>query len=131
MPNITVGSSYDILRSATLIPGVSNTSDASNDLNIRGNSPFGISWYIEDVPVVSPSHFTDNNSSSGIFSIFDSWGVNKSQLFMSVFPEEYGDAISGVLNTELRTGNFRKFQGNVSLSTISAGSVLGAPIKER
>ncbi len=128
--NITIGSSYDILRCATLIPAVSNTSDASNDLNIRGNSPFGINWYIEDAPVVSPNHFTDNNSSSGVFSIFDSWGVNKSQLFVSAFPAEYGNAISGVMNTELRTGNFQKFQGNVNFSTISAGSVLETPIKK-
>ena len=128
--NLTVGSSYDILRSATLIPGVSNTADASNDLNIRGNSPFGINWYIEGAPVVSPNHFTDNNSSGGVFSIFDSWGVNKTQLFMSAFPVQYGNAISGILDTELRTGNFRKFQGNVNFSTVSAGAVLETPIKK-
>ncbi|MCG8580819.1 MAG: carboxypeptidase-like regulatory domain-containing protein [Bacteroidales bacterium] len=126
--NLTVGSSYDILRSATLIPGVSNTSDASNDLNIRGNSPFGINWYVEDVPVVSPNHFTDNNSSAGVFSIFDSWGVNKAQLFVSAFPSEYGNAISGILNTELRVGNLQELQGSVNVSTISAGGTLEMPI---
>ncbi len=128
--NLTVGSSYDILRTATLIPGVSNTSDASSDLNIRGNSPFGMQWYIEDVPVVSPNHFSDNNSSNGVFSIFDSFGVNKSTLFMSAFPVEYGNAISGVLNTELRTGNLQQLQGNINFSTVSAGAVLESPIKK-
>ncbi len=128
--NLTVGSSYDILRTATLIPGVSNTSDTSNDLNIRGNSSFGMQWYIEDVPVVSPNHFSDNNSSNGVFSIFDSFGVNKSTLFMSAFPVEYGNAISGVLNTELRTGNLQQLQGNINFSTVSAGAVLESPIKK-
>lgn len=128
--NLTVGSTSDIMRSATLIPGVSNTSDASNDLNIRGNSPFGMTWYIEGVPVVSPNHFTDNNSTNGIFSVFDSWGINKAQLFTSAFPVEYSGATSGILNTELRIGNLQKFQGNINFSTINAGAVLETPIKK-
>ncbi len=52
------GGRSDVARLATKFAGVSAPDDSRNDIVIRGNSPVGLQWRIEGIPVPSPNHFS-------------------------------------------------------------------------
>ncbi len=51
------GSRGDPARMASNYAGVSGTDDAQNGLVVRGNSPFGVLYRVDNIVVPNPNHF--------------------------------------------------------------------------
>lgn len=51
------GSRGDPARMASNFAGVQGADDSRNDIVIRGNSPGGVLWKMEGVPMLNPNHF--------------------------------------------------------------------------
>lgn len=100
------GSADDPLRAATAYPGVAASADVnSNGVVIRGNSPKGLLWLLDGVPIPNPNHFRYVGQSAGGITIFSSQVLANSDFYTSAFPAEYGNALSGVFDMHFRTGN--------------------------
>lgn len=100
------GSADDPLRAASVYPGVAASADVnSNGVVIRGNSPKGLLWLLDGVPIPNPNHFRYVGQSAGGITIFSSQVLSNSDFYTSAFPAEYGNAISGVFDMHFRTGN--------------------------
>jgi len=95
-------------RLASAYAGVSSGDDGTNELVIRGNSPRGVLWRLEGVEIPSPSHFSSEGSSSGGISMFSTNVMARSDFFTGAFPAQYGNALSGVFDINLRRGNNEK-----------------------
>lgn len=95
----------DPARMALSFAGVSGSSDDSNEIIIRGNSPKGLLWKVEGVEIPSPNHFTEEGASGGGVSILSTNMLANSDFFTGAFPAEYGNAFSGVFDVRLRNGN--------------------------
>lgn len=104
------GSLGDPARMATNFAGVSTAGDQRNDIIIRGNSPSGLLWQLEDIPIPSPNHFDVNGTSGGPVSMLNNNLLSRSDFFTSAFPAEYGNATSGVFDLKMRNGNFEKHE---------------------
>ena len=63
------GAMNDISRMAQNFAGVGTPSDSSNDIVIRGNSPFGLLWRMEGVDIYNPNHFADGGATGGSIKI--------------------------------------------------------------
>lgn len=92
-------------RMAQIYPGVSGTDDASNEIAIRGNSPNWLLWRLEGVEIPSPNHFAEEGYSAGAISILSVNMLGSSDFYTGAFPAEYGNALSGVFDINLRNGN--------------------------
>jgi len=100
------GSADDPLRAASAYPGVAANADVnSNGVVIRGNSPKGLLWLLDGVPIPNPNHFRYVGRSAGGITIFSSQVLANSDFYTSAFPAEYGNALSGVFDMHFRTGN--------------------------
>ncbi|XOV94977.1 MAG: carboxypeptidase-like regulatory domain-containing protein [Bacteroidota bacterium] len=95
----------DPARMAQTFAGVSGTDDATNEIVIRGNSPNWLLWRIEGVEIPSPNHFAEEGYSAGAVSILSSNMLGMSDFYTGAFPAEYGNALSGVFDINLRNGN--------------------------
>ncbi len=95
----------DPARMAQVFAGVSGTDDASNEIVIRGNSPYWLQWRLEGVEIPSPNHFAEEGYTSGAVSILSVNMLGNSDFYTGAFPAEYGNAISGVFDINLRNGN--------------------------
>jgi hypothetical protein len=95
----------DPARMAQVFAGVSGTDDASNEIVIRGNSPNWLLWRLEGVEIPSPNHFAEEGYSSGAISILSANMLGNSDFYTGAFPAEYGNALSGVFDINLRNGN--------------------------
>jgi hypothetical protein len=95
-------------RMATNYAGVFTAGDQRNDIIIRGNSPTGLLWQLEDVPIPSPNHFSVFGTTGGPISMINNNLLARSDFFTSAFPSEFGNATSGVFDLKMRNGNFEK-----------------------
>lgn len=104
------GSRSDPARMASNFAGVQGADDSRNDIIIRGNSPLGVVWKVEGIDIPNPSHFAISGSTGGPVSILNNKILANSDFFMSAFPAEYGNSVSGVFDLKLRNGNNRNHE---------------------
>lgn len=92
-------------RMAASFSGVTSTDDGNNTISIRGNSPNGLLWRMEGIDIPNPNHFVNPGTSGGGVSILSSQLLANSDFLTGAFPAEYGNALSGVFDLNLRKGN--------------------------
>ncbi len=112
------GSWGDPSRMAANFAGVFIAGDQRNDIIIRGNSPTGLIWQLEGIPIPSPNHFDALGATGGPVSILNNNLLGRSDFLTSAFPAEYGNGISGVFDIKMRNGNNQKheFTGQISFA---------------
>lgn len=98
----------DPARTAISFSGVVSTDDGNNNISIRGNSPSGLLWRMEGIDIPNPNHFAAPGSSGGGISILSSQLLANSDFMTGAFSAEYGNALSGVFDLNLRKGNNEK-----------------------
>jgi hypothetical protein len=104
------GSRGDIARMAANFAGVSFANDSRNDIVIRGNSPSGLLWRLEDIDIPNPNHFAENGTTGGPVGMLNNNTLKNSDFFTGAFPAEYGNALSGVFDLKMRNGNNEKHE---------------------
>lgn len=118
------GSWADPGRMATNFAGVlTSSNDTRNDIIIRGNSPTGLLWRLEGVDIPNPNHFAVQGTSGGPVSMLNSNLLTRSDFLSGAFPAEYGNALAGVFDLNMRNGNSNKheFVLQVGLNGYEAG----------
>ena len=111
------GGMDDPSRLVSSFAGVTPSTVENNEIVIRGNAAKGILWRLEGVEIPPPNHLAGMFSGGGIITMFNSSMLANSDFFTGAFPAEYGNALSGVFDINLRNGNRDKRE-----YTIQAGS---------
>jgi hypothetical protein len=124
------GSRSDPARMASNFAGVQGADDSRNDIIVRGNSPLGIVWKIEGIDIPNPSHFSISGSSGGPVSILNNKILGNSDFFMSAFPAEYGNSISGVFDLKLRSGNNQNHEFTGQFGFLGTELLAEGPLKK-
>ena len=104
------GSRGDVARMASAYAGVSFANDSRNDIVIRGNSPAGLLWKLEDIDLPNPNHFAENGTTGGPVSMLNNNVLRNSDFLTGAFPAEYGNALSGVFDLKMRNGNNEQYE---------------------
>ncbi len=104
------GTFDDPMRAVQNFAGVVSSPNVNtNGIIIRGNSPKGLLWRLEDVDIPNPNHFSYAGQKSGGLTVFSSQLLTNSDFYTSAFPPEYGNALSGAFDMKFRNGNcFRR-----------------------
>ncbi|MCB9194775.1 MAG: TonB-dependent receptor [Flavobacteriales bacterium] len=104
------GSLNDVARMAQNFAGVQGANDSRNDIVIRGNSPTGVLFRFEDIDIPNPNHFALNGTTGGPVSILNNNVLDNSDFMTGAFPAEYGNALAGVFDLKMRSGNNQKHE---------------------
>jgi len=102
------GSLGDPARMVSNFAGVTMVNDQRNDIIIRGNSPVGLLWRLDGIEIPNPNHFGASGTTGGPVSMLNNNLLSNSDFFTSAFPAEYGNAMSGVFDLTMRSGNNQK-----------------------
>lgn len=113
------GGRSDIGRLAANFAGVSTPDDSRNDIVIRGNSPTGVLWRLEGIPIPNPNHFSTLGTTGGPVSAVNPNLLSNSDFLTGAFPAEYGNALAGVFDLNFRRGNRDKYEFMFQLGAIS------------
>ena len=117
------GSRNDPARMAQNYAGVSGANDSRNDIIIRGNSPTGVLWRLEGIDIPNPNHFGALGTTGGPVSMLNNNNLSDADFMTSAFPAEYGNALAGVFDLNLRNGNNEKheFMGQIGFNGFEVG----------
>ena len=122
--NRYAGSREDVARMAMNFAGVSGANDQRNDIIVRGNTPSGILWRLEDVDIPNPNHFAANGTTGGPVGMLNNNTLRNSDFYSSAFPAEYANVFSGVFDLNIREGNNETYElmGQLGFNGIELGS---------
>ncbi len=113
------GGRNDVARLAASFAGVSTPDDSRNDIVVRGNSPTGLLWQLEGIPVPNTNHFATLGTTGGPVNALNTNMLQRSDFITGAFPAEYGNANAAVFDVQLRNGNpdTWEFTGQMSAFT--------------
>lgn len=113
------GGRNDVAKLATSFAGVSATDDARNDIVVRGNSPTGLLWRIEGIPIATTNHFSTLGTTGGPVSALNTNILRTSDFITGAFPAEYGNANAAVFDVNFRSGNKDTYEFTGQLAAFS------------
>lgn len=125
------GSRQDPARMAQNFAGVQGTNDSRNDIVIRGNSPAGLLWRLEDIDIPNPNHFAVAGSAGGPQSIINNKYLANSEFYTGAFPANYGNALGGVFDLRMRNGNNEKHERTVQIGVLGTELALEGPLSKK
>ena len=84
----------------------------------------GLLWRLNGIEIPNPNHFGSLGVTGGPISILNNNTLDKSDFFTGGFPAEYGNAMSGVFDLQMRTGNNEQheFLGQVGFNGLEFGA---------
>jgi hypothetical protein len=119
----------DPARLVSAYAGVTVGNVQDNAIIVRGNSPKGISWRVEGVEIPAPHHLAGGNvAGGGLVTLFSSQMLANSDFHTSAFPAEYGNALAGVFDMNLRTGNSSKHERTFQAGTMGIDVASEGPL---
>jgi len=125
------GSRNEPSRMAQNYAGVSGSSDSRNDIIIRGNSPLGLLWRLENLDIPNPNHFALAGSNGGAISMLNLNVLSNSDFLTSAFPAEYGNALSGVFDLRLRKGNNEQREYQLAAGALGIETLAEGPLSQK
>lgn len=123
--NRYAGGRSDVARLVSNFAGVATGDDSRNDIVVRGNSPTGLLWRLEGIPIPSPNHFSTLGTTGSPVSALNPNLLSNSDFITSAFPAEYGNAIGGVFDLGFRKGNTEDYEFTVGVGAFPGFEVMG------
>ncbi|MGE5351484.1 MAG: TonB-dependent receptor plug domain-containing protein [Acidobacteriota bacterium] len=114
----------DLFRSLQMLPGLTQNSELSSGLYVRGGSPDETLTLLDGVVVYNPAHL------GNFASTFNSDALQNVRLIKGAYPAEYGGRLSSVLDIKLRSGSKDKHKGILGLGLINSHLTLEGPLDE-
>ncbi|MCG8603976.1 TonB-dependent receptor, partial [bacterium] len=94
----------DILKTAEFLPGISSAKDAASGFFIRGGTPSQTLVLLDGIPIYNHAH------SFGLLSAFSTDIMQELRLYKGVLPARYGGRLSGIMELNAKSGDFRRFR---------------------
>lgn len=118
------GSLGDPARMVANYAGVMTQNDSRNDIIIRGNSPTGVKWRLENMEIPNPNHFGALGTTGGPVSMLNNNLLTNSDFLTGAFPAEFGNVLSGVFDLKMRSGNNQEheYTGQVGFNGFELGA---------
>jgi len=114
----------DPAEMASELPAFRQIMAGRNELSIRGNSPTGLVWQIDDIPVVAPNFSHEIGLPGGTYPLLPNALLGKSEIDYGPFPAGPVDALAGKVNLRFRDGN--RVDRRYSLEMGSYGAAVSA-----
>ncbi|MFO7655672.1 MAG: TonB-dependent receptor [Bacteroidales bacterium] len=118
------GSLGDPARMVANYAGIITQNDSRNDIIIRGNSPSGLLWMLEDIEIPNPNHFGALGTTGGPVSMLNNNLLSNSDFLTGAFPAEYSNALAGAFDLNMRSGNneVREYTGQIGFNGFELGA---------
>ncbi|MGB0975273.1 MAG: TonB-dependent receptor [Flavobacteriaceae bacterium] len=114
----------DVIKSITLLPGVTNAGEGSSGFNVRGGAADQNLILLDEATIYNSSHLF------GFFSVFNPDAIKDIKLYKGGIPAKYGGRVSSVLDIYQKEGNKKEFHLNGGIGLVSSRLLAEGPIKK-
>ena len=112
----------NILKAATILPGISSAGEAATGFNVRGGKADQNLMLLNEAIVINPNHFF------GIFQALNPFAVNRLNVYKGNIPIQYEGRTSSVFELSTKSPNREKFQAELSVGPITANALVETPV---
>ncbi len=113
---------FDVIRSITLLPGVTTVGEGASGFNVRGGKTDQNLILLDQAPVYNSSHIF------GFFSVFNGDAVSDLKLYKGGVPAVFGGRLSSVLDVHQKEGNTKGYGGTIGLGLLSSRVMFEGPL---
>jgi len=114
----------DIIKSITLLPGVTTAGEAASGFNVRGGAADQNLILLDEAIIYNSSHLF------GFFSVFNPDAIKDLKLYKGGIPARYGGRVSSVLDIYQKEGTSKEFHANGGIGIVSSRLLLEGPLKK-
>ncbi len=114
----------DVIKSITLLPGVTSAGEGASGFNVRGGAADQNLILLDEATLYNSSHLF------GFFSVFNPDAIKDLTLYKGGIPARYGGRISSVLDIYQKDGNKRQYHASGGIGLVSSRLLLEGPIKK-
>lgn len=114
----------DLVKTLTLLPGVSRTNEASSGFSIRGSGPAQNLVLLDESIIYNASHLF------GFFSVFNPDAIKEVKLYKGGINARYGGRLASVLDVRQKEGNKKSFLFKCGLGLAASRFLLEGPIRK-
>ncbi len=122
------GTAEDLGRALAVLPSVAQLGNLSNDLIVRGGSPFENGYYVDNIPLLNINFFQREGGSGGTYGILGTDVIEDVRFSAGGFSVQYGDRLSSIVDIRLREGNPERVKAKVDLNAAGFGAAADGPI---
>ena len=114
----------NILKAATVLPGISTSGEASTGFNVRGGKADQNLMLLNKGIIINPTHFF------GIFQALNPFVVEELNVYKGNIPIQYEGRTSAVFEMKTKAPSTDRMKGKASLGPITANAIIEAPIRK-
>ena len=114
----------NLLKAATVLPGISTAGEAATGFNVRGGKADQNLLLLNKGILVNPNHFF------GIFQALNPFVVSALNVYKGNIPIEYEGRTSSVFEMTTKTPATDKVRGQASIGPITANGLLEVPVQK-
>lgn len=114
----------DVIKSITLLPGVTNAGEGSSGFNVRGGAVDQNLILLDEATIFNSSHLF------GLFSVFNPDAIKDLKLYKGGIPAKYGGRVSSVLDIYQKEGNSNDFEMSGGIGIVSSRLLAEGPLKK-
>jgi hypothetical protein len=112
----------DILKTITLLPGVTTNGEGSSGFNVRGGAADQNLVLLDEATIYNTSHLF------GFFSVFNADAIKDINLYKGGMPAKFGGRVASVLDVRQKDGNSKEFHVTGGIGLISSRLMVEGPI---
>lgn len=114
----------DVIKSITLLPGVTNAGEGSSGFNVRGGAADQNLILLDEATIFNSSHLF------GLFSVFNPDAIKDLKLYKGGIPAKYGGRVSSVLDIYQKEGNSNAFHMSGGVGIVASRLLAEGPLKK-
>ncbi|PTM06897.1 MAG: hypothetical protein DA407_11160 [Bacteroidetes bacterium] len=114
----------DLIKSITLLPGVTTAGEGASGFNVRGGGADQNLILLDEATIFNSSHLF------GLFSVFNPDAIKDIKLYKGGIPAKYGGRVSSVLDIYQKEGNSNEFKMNGGIGLVSSRLLAEGPLKK-
>ncbi|MCX6563019.1 MAG: TonB-dependent receptor [Candidatus Aminicenantes bacterium] len=118
------GTVMDVSRALNALPGTSHVSEISNDLIVRGGSPWENGFYIDNIEMPNVNHLQSQGSSGGMIGIINALFIEDVNFYTGGYAARFGNRMSSIIDIKFREGSRERttYQLNLNLAGFGASA---------
>lgn len=114
----------DVIKSLTMLPGVTSAGEGASGFNVRGGAADQNLILLDEATLYNSSHLF------GFFSVFNPDAIKDLTLYKGGIPARFGGRISSVLDIYQKDGNKREYHASGGIGLVASRLLLEGPIKK-
>ncbi len=114
----------DIIKSITMLPGVTTNGEGSSGFNVRGGAADQNLVLLDEATIYNTSHLF------GFFSVFNADAIKDVNLYKGGIPAKFGGRVASVLDVRQKDGNNKDFHLTGGIGLISSRFLVEGPLKK-